>query len=89
MRTLEDIEADYVRNETVLNQAQVKKELLRQELLDFADGEQILGSKLAVKFQTRKGLVQYKNIPEVAAMSAEELNAFRAPSKTIPIIKVF
>ena len=89
IKTLPELEEEYLKVITEINKLELRKSMIRDALLELANGKDLLGEKLMVKFQKRKGNIQYKNIPEVQELSSDYLDHFRGDSKVIPVIKVF
>lgn len=83
-----EIEREYLSLMTAKNQIDARIRVLKDKMEVISDGEDIQGSNLTLKHQVRRGLVQYKDIPSIIAMSVEELDSFRKPSSVSVVVKM-
>lgn len=82
------LEKEMLRLTTIKNQADAGLKEVRAQMQVLSNGENVLGEKVMLTHTTRRGLVQYKEIPAIVEMTTEQLDSFRKPSSTSVVIKI-
>lgn len=82
------LEEQFLSLTTQKNQLDAAIRNVRDQMEVISDGEDVFGERLSLRHTSRRGLVQYKEIPAVVAMTTEELDAFRKPTTTSVVVKV-
>ena len=81
------IEKEFLDLTTWTNQAASRMKELKDQLMAMSDGNDCKGEHVMVSHSQRRGLIQFKKMPVVMAMSEEELDSFRAATKPTCTVK--
>lgn len=73
-------EERYAAIDASLNKLEKEKEELRQHLLEMAGGQNVVGNRLKLSKVVRKGIVDYKTVPELEGVNLEKYR--KAPTTT-------